>query len=377
MNEEITEDLVVTLEGTKGQDLTLSSITELGWQKEGFNFGGWTTSPESTVIYAKDGATEKFFNDTDLYAIWNSNDYFCLAAQESNCSVGLILANTIIKIEVSRDAENWSNLVEGTNKYLLPEAGDKLYFRAKAKNTLTSGYSSTRFSSSKQIAAYGNILSLKDPNMHVDIIDNEDYRYMFGNTDCKLVKAPSLKCLEKVKVIGSNVFHNTFQNSQITELPEFPSLPSNAYLSEQMFYGCKKLTDIVIPGSCLIIQNECFINCYNLKTVKIENGVQRINSYAFAYDNNMISVILPQTLTNIENFAFPGNSSSTTSMLVSIDLTAFQPEDKPPTIGSSAFGSSDTQPTKRKFYFSSQETLDKFALQQNWSALSSHFAVKA
>ncbi len=56
------------------------------------------------------------------------------------------------------------------------------------------------------------------------------------------------------------------------------------------------MEELVIPGSVKVIGDSAFRNCENLKKVTLEDGIVDIEVYAFAYNDNLTSINLPDTL---------------------------------------------------------------------------------
>ena len=92
------------------------------------------------------------------------------------------------------------------------------------------------------------------------------------------------------------------------------------------FADCTNLTYIIIPNSVTNIGEFAFYNCKNLTSVNIPNGVTSIGYNAFA-GTSLTSVNIPNSVTSIGRFAF-NRCSSLTSVTIN-GVTS---------IGSSAFG---------------------------------------
>ena len=65
-----------------------------------------------------------------------------------------------------------------------------------------------------------------------------------------------------------------------------------------------KIESIVIPGSVKSIERGAFLECTELKSVTICEGVTRIGVCAFANDESLCEVNLPQSLKVVEDSAF-------------------------------------------------------------------------
>ena len=134
-------------------------------------------------------------------------------------------------------------------------------------------------------------------------------------------------------------------------------------INDYAFYGCTTLTSIVIPDSVTIIGSSAFSGCHNLANISVDanneyyqsisgnlytkdgkiliryapgkidnnfvvpNGVTNIDNYAFSGCGSLTSIVLPDSVTNIGSSAFSGCSSLTSIVL----------PDSVASIGSSAF----------------------------------------
>ena len=80
-------------------------------------------------------------------------------------------------------------------------------------------------------------------------------------------------------------------------------------ISEKMFDGCNKLTSITIPGSVTVIGKEAFNNCTKLETVEFNPGLQEIGRRAFK-KCNVSTYDVPNTVTTvyIDAFDYPPNN---------------------------------------------------------------------
>lgn len=63
-------------------------------------------------------------------------------------------------------------------------------------------------------------------------------------------------------------------------------------IDSNAFYGCEKLTTIMIPDGLNRIHGAAFSYCKNLATIAIPSSVQNITSSAFSSCNNMLNVVI-------------------------------------------------------------------------------------
>ena len=75
------------------------------------------------------------------------------------------------------------------------------------------------------------------------------------------------------------------------------------------FYGCTRLTSVVIPDSVTTIGREAFWDCNSLISVVIGESVTTIGDYAFSYCSSLTSVVIGDGVTTIGYGAFDGCDS--------------------------------------------------------------------
>src|SRR5206468_2888352 len=70
------------------------------------------------------------------------------------------------------------------------------------------------------------------------------------------------------------------------------------------FQYCSSLTTVVIPNSVTSIGNWAFGSCSSLTGVVVPDSVTSIGSYAFIACTNLTNVTIPNSVTNIGDHAF-------------------------------------------------------------------------
>ena len=102
-------------------------------------------------------------------------------------------------------------------------------------------------------------------------------------------------------------------------------------IGEEAFYNNKNLISIIIPNSVTTIGNNAFEDCSNLTTVTIGENSQltTIGEYAFYNCSSLTSIYIPSGVTSISEYAFQSCSNLTTvtigedSQLTTIEQYAF------------------------------------------------------
>ncbi len=82
-----------------------------------------------------------------------------------------------------------------------------------------------------------------------------------------------------------------------------------ATIGATTFKSCNKLKSIIIPGNYVTIGTEAFMECVELKTVIYKNNIsplkkQKILYNAFKGCTSLVTVLLPSTLTYLDEFVF-------------------------------------------------------------------------
>ncbi len=134
--------------------------------------------------------------------------------------------------------------------------------------------------------------------------------------DCELPPPGEgvLRGHESVIIVNDNDFD---VNIQGTTALEDVSLPVNVtVIGNDCFKSCKELVSVTLPDGVTSIgknafygctlPRETFMNCKDLTTVTIENGVQSIGENVFNGCTNLTTIIIPDSVTTINNQAFGG-----------------------------------------------------------------------
>ncbi len=94
------------------------------------------------------------------------------------------------------------------------------------------------------------------------------------------------------------------------------TLPENiTSIGKDAFNNCKNLTNISLPDNITSIGEESFKDCTNLKNITLGNNVTSIGYQAFSGCSNLTSITLPDNITSIGNSAFSYCSNLTSITL--------------------------------------------------------------
>ncbi len=94
-------------------------------------------------------------------------------------------------------------------------------------------------------------------------------------------------------------------------------------INADAFRDCDTLVSVIIPEGVTEIGNYAFYDCNGLTTVVIPEGVTEIGNYAFRYCYNLTSVYIPGSVTAIGNYAFY-NCNKLYSVVIPASVTTIE-----------------------------------------------------
>lgn len=124
-------------------------------------------------------------------------------------------------------------------------------------------------------------------------IGNMTNSMMFSYLDISnICKDQTLYIPENIDSIGANCFENTTGFNQV----KFPT--NLKYINDYAFYNTQ-ITELDVPGSVEIIAKGAFSLCNKLKTVKLNEGVEELESMCFSGCEMIHDISLPDSLRTI------------------------------------------------------------------------------
>ena len=95
------------------------------------------------------------------------------------------------------------------------------------------------------------------------------------------------------------------------------------YNNGEIFNGCDKLKEIIIPNGTFVIRDNAFYNCTTIDSITIPESVFMIGNQAFYNCSGIKSINIPQKVTEIKSYAFSGCTSLKSIILnrLPIDLS--------------------------------------------------------
>lgn len=304
-----------------------------------YTFAGWSeTSADATYLDYKDGETISISKDTTLYALWNAISY---------------------SITYKLNADSDKTVKNSNTGTYTVEDGIKLSDLENGENVFAGWYESEDFSTEKVIGwsagkKNGNItLYAKWTGVTAD---NIVAKIKSLTASCSLKPTGKFStslirqinaALKELSSSNSDVLV-TLDLSEVTGLTELENASSTA--SCYSFYGCTNLAGILLPDSLTSIGSEAFYGCKNLKSsITIPSSIKSIGKNAFSgcyiyasvyYEgtleqwldisfggsyanpcyygadlyikgNKLTDVEIPDSVTNIANYAFDGCESIT------------------------------------------------------------------
>ena len=143
-------------------------------------------------------------------------------------------------------------------------------------------------------------------------------QYAFARTNISSVSIPS-----SVTSIGTWAFNACHNLSEVV----FEQNINLTLINSNVFSECINLLSIEIPDSVTEIANAAFKSCYNLQNVKLSDSITKIGTDAFSSCTNLSEIKIPNSTTDIGWRVFYGCSNLKTVILgngiESIGLEAF------------------------------------------------------
>ncbi len=271
---------------------------------------------------------------TLCFAVSNP-DFLCFTAEEANAKVALKKEGNPnpVSLKYSRDCITWEDYVPGeTGDVLLPNVGDKVWFRATTTNGQFNRDKSRYYFSVNggNVAASGSVMSLLDATCQQTFVPIFAFSYLFNNCD-KLTSAPELPAMQ----LAESCYQGMFQNCTSLRLPpELPSMKLSRSCYREMFSNCKALTNApsVLPAKelaefcCL----RMFYGCSSLTSAPALPALQMAEMcYAEMFSNCTSLVNVPDVLpaTWLWEECYSGMFDGCKSLIKAPELPATQLED--------------------------------------------------
>ena len=123
------------------------------------------------------------------------------------------------------------------------------------------------------------------------------------------VKIPdSAKNIRYRAFYGCNNIKNVYYNGDLKSWLEInwrgDASSNPCRYGSNLYFNGELATDIVIPDSVTSIQNYAFCGCDSLTSVTIPNSVTSVGRRAFSYCRSLESVMIPDSVTSIGDYAF-------------------------------------------------------------------------
>lgn len=159
-----------------------------------------------------------------------------------------------------------------------------------------------------------------------EVLDNTDGKYIAGTT-YEAVGMTLLQC-KSVTNIGTQFK----DNSKIRTFNEFQYFTGITSLAVESFRG-SGISDITFPHTITTIKGSSFINCNNLKSIKLNEGVKTIENQWIWGCHNLTLIDIPSTVTLLNGYGIQNYNSSNPKPKYNVICRAINP----PTLGSSNY----------------------------------------
>ena len=239
-----------------------------------------------------------------------------------------ITTNTNYTVSIPSEASGWISVVDGGTKSELrtetiklavagyesgPDRSATVSFTVSGK-VVTSIHISQK---SQEEEIWGAPIDFADKRVKSILTSTECSPVIDSNKDGEISYREAAACTELPSFSGSDI-------ESFDELQFFTSLKE---IGAEIFIECRELNSIIIPNGVTRIGNSAFSGCYNLSSINIPDGVTSIGESAFSDCSSLSSINIPDGMTSIGKSVFSG-CSSLSSINISDGVTS---------IGESAF----------------------------------------
>ena len=262
-----------------------SSEVALSWQNSPFN--GCTAL--ETVVFPE--RTKKI----GAYAFYQSN------------LKKVVIPSTVEILGTLRTLSNGASNFQSSSVFSMCEKLEEVIFAVNSPEYNPNG---TLVSKLTHIGgqAFNGCKSLKSIDMPDSVVylGNQPFGSCESMTKAKLSHGITNLATQTHKELGgtntsttnlANLFYGCKKLTDVT-------LPENLKtIGARSFSGCSSLQTIELPDTLTMLGESMFINCSSLTTVELPASVKTINTYAFS-SSGLTSITIPKTVTSIGASAF-------------------------------------------------------------------------
>ena len=365
---EMASEPLATYKVSENQYFDFPNISELNYQKEGYEFVGWSDGENlyyDGAAYIYIGECEE--DDYNIYAVWKKHCTVTLYADETLAGEPLASYEVLegknfrfpdfIEFEYEKEAyefAGWTNgedNFEGESSVLIQDDTtfwviweeenyvelDGVYYILRTYGKLAETYDVFAEEDPEEecwealIDSQTTICEILSEFRGRPVVivsakkgrwGNENlYEVNFAsNSNIKIIPARAFQSCEKLEEITIpksvvEIGGYAFMHCNLLKNVYFENASKLKIIGIEAFYGCEKLEEITIPKSVVEIKSSNYVygsadgafeGCTSLQTVIFENGInlKKLDHSIFSYCTSLTNIIIPETVEYIGHGAF-------------------------------------------------------------------------
>ena len=217
--------------------------------------------------------------------------------------------------EIYQEKQRLSNLI--ADLYTGEERLKRLYRRMVTEDAVSQQLYAISLKPIQEREGFYNrlVFQFKEANFYEEAFARQVLDMFLHGMNLLLVEPISTKATEEDgEWVDEYGVKYSADRKKLIDAPEslygnYRVLDSTIVICDNAFSGCRNLKEIILPSSVTRIGSKAIVRCTNLQKIILPSSVTNIGNYAFAGCANLKEIILPSSITSIGNGIFSSCSN--------------------------------------------------------------------